>query len=586
MPARRRVGQPCVCSPRSRQERSCRCHAIRPTGGGWWRRCSTGRPSPSASSTPASGEVLARITDGRGAVHDASWADATHVVYLGADDARGRLSGLPGRPAERPVTPAHARPLPGVRAADGRPEPAVPQPRRVALDARRADGEPGARARAADGNRAALRNAPPPAPQPASAPVLQPSPYPYPYPPAPFGRHGRCPSTTARSRSWSTRPTGRPIICSSLQTHGIDLVTAGRSAALGDPEPGRRRPIAVPPLGTEWDLAALRGSARLRRRRRPTRTQLFAPFSFIVDAMALRYHDTWPVPRSPLVQPTLTPAPFVLEKTILQADARHQPRSFYGAPAARRIPHLRRRSAGRADVAGEAPPRRRPVRAGDLRRARDHALLRRAASPHRGAVAEYLSGRLEHNRRDADRRDASSSWASPRCRCRTGTGWCSISVGRDLFGLPPGARWLQVGGGLSALAVSRRPDTPVPPEVTDRRAAGDHLPRAAARLRGLSDRHRSHLHRGGQTTATRSSSTEARRPPLWLLPSSFLRQIDLELFGSAATDAHGGPGHAAGGTAVTLEMAIWDIQVNLTYQLARRVEDDQALVQIVALGAQ
>ena len=73
---------------------------------------------------------------------------------------------------------------------------------------------------------------------------------------------------------------------------------------------------------------------------------------------------------------------------------------------------------------------------------------------------------------------------------------------------------------------------------------------------------------------------------MWLLPSSFLRQIDFELFGSAASDAHGGPGHVAGGTAVTLALAMWRIPFELTYQLARRVEDDHALVQIFAFRIQ
>ena len=43
------------------------------------------------------GAVLAHVTDGREAVHDASWADATHVVYLRSDSQRGRIPGLPGR---------------------------------------------------------------------------------------------------------------------------------------------------------------------------------------------------------------------------------------------------------------------------------------------------------------------------------------------------------------------------------------------------------------------------------------------------------------------------------------------------------
>jgi hypothetical protein len=158
-------------------------------------------------------------------------------------------------------------------------------------------------------------------------------------------------------------------------------------------------------------------------------------------------------------------------------------------------------------------------------------------------------------------------------------------VGRDVFGLPPGARWLQVGGGISALAVHRTPDAPVPPEVTI-----DGLPavRFLEPLRGYEDYpiatdrifiaqadywYPFIIDRGTAST-------------LWLLPSSFLQQVDFELFGSAATDFHGGPAHVAGGTALTLRLAIWQVPVRLTYQLARRVEDDHALVQIVALSAQ
>jgi hypothetical protein len=151
-------------------------------------------------------------------------------------------------------------------------------------------------------------------------------------------------------------------------------------------------------------------------------------------------------------------------------------------------------------------------------------------------------------------------------------------VGRDLFGAPPDQRWLQVGGGISAL---RRPDLPVPREVTIASLPGITFIES---LRGYEDypiatdrifiaeatyRYPLIIDRGSAST-------------LWLLPSSFLRQIDFELFASAATDARGGPGHAAGGAAVTLAMAMWRVPFALTYQLARRVEDDHALVQIFA----
>jgi hypothetical protein len=148
--------------------------------------------------------------------------------------------------------------------------------------------------------------------------------------------------------------------------------------------------------------------------------------------------------------------------------------------------------------------------------------------------------------------------------------------------LPPGERWLQVGGGVSAL---RRPDLPVPPEVTIASLPGitfieplrgyEDYPIAADRIFIAEATYRYPLiiDRGSAST-------------LWLLPSSFLRQIDLELFGSAATEAHGGPGHAAGGTAITLAMAMWRIPFELSYQLARRVQDDHALVQIFAVRVQ
>ena len=71
---------------------------------------------------------------------------------------------------------------------------------------------------------------------------------------------------------------------------------------------------------------------------------------------------------------------------------------------------------------------------------------------------------------------------------------------------------------------------------------------------------------------------------LWILPSSFLRQIDLELFGSAASDARAGGGHAAGGAAVVLQLAMWRLPFSLGYQVARRATDDHALAQIISFN--
>ena len=196
-----------------------------------------------------------------------------------------------------------------------------------------------------------------------------------------------------------------------LQTHGIDLVAAGRS---GDARPwsslggADRLQFHRWALNGLWQLGADRpgygGSAAYA-------NQQFAPFSIIADALALRYHDTLPPPPSPLTQPTLSPAPFVLEKTLLQANL-FISRQFYGAPAAgwastssTTISRASRRcwcstaaSAGpfvQAEYAGiESTP---------------YSGMRRAlfADP----VAEPLPGRLELGGGHADRRAARSSSA-------------------------------------------------------------------------------------------------------------------------------------------------------------------------------
>ena len=71
---------------------------------------------------------------------------------------------------------------------------------------------------------------------------------------------------------------------------------------------------------------------------------------------------------------------------------------------------------------------------------------------------------------------------------------------------------------------------------------------------------------------------------LWLLPSLFVRQIDLDLFGDAATEGQNGARHTAAGGALTLRLAMWVVPFAVQYQLARRFTDDQALVHLVVLG--
>ena len=63
-----------------------------------------------------------------------------------------------------------------------------------------------------------------------------------------------------------------------------------------------------------------------------------------------------------------------------------------------------------------------------------------------------------------------------------------------------------------------------------------------------------------------------------------MRQIDLDLFGVAATEGRSRASHTAAGGALTLRCAVWAVPLNVQYQLARRFTDDQALVHLVVLG--
>jgi hypothetical protein len=68
-----------------------------------------------------------------------------------------------------------------------------------------------------------------------------------------------------------------------------------------------------------------------------------------------------------------------------------------------------------------------------------------------------------------------------------------------------------------------------------------------------------------------------------LLPAFFLRQIDLNFFGTAAREGWSGVYHEAAGGALYLRIAIGPVPVSVMYQIARRRTDDQALAQLVAL---
>ena len=71
---------------------------------------------------------------------------------------------------------------------------------------------------------------------------------------------------------------------------------------------------------------------------------------------------------------------------------------------------------------------------------------------------------------------------------------------------------------------------------------------------------------------------------LWLLPSLFIRQINVDLFAVGASDGYAAGRHSAAGGALTLIAAMWVVPISLRYQIARRFTDDQALVHLIQLG--
>ena len=158
-----------------------------------------------------------------------------------------------------------------------------------------------------------------------------------------------------------------------------------------------------------------------------------------------------------------------------------------------------------------------------------------------------------------------------------------LARGRDLVGLPADHSLLQVGGYTSAL-LKRSANSP---EVAARDPAL--LPPGLSfveSLRGFED--------FSLLTDRMFIADAAYRYPfiidwgsastLGVLPAFFARQIDFELFGSAATNARNGSRHMALGGALTLNVALWVIPFNFQYQVARRTTDDHGLVHLVTLG--
>ncbi len=71
---------------------------------------------------------------------------------------------------------------------------------------------------------------------------------------------------------------------------------------------------------------------------------------------------------------------------------------------------------------------------------------------------------------------------------------------------------------------------------------------------------------------------------LGVLPSSFVRQLELQGFASSASDGERGL-HAAAGGSLGLLFDVWVLPVELRFQLAKRLTDDRALAPLLLFGA-
>jgi hypothetical protein len=509
-------------------------------GGAFWIRVFDAR----------SGRVLATIGDGRSPVHDASFAtaDASHVVYLASDVAGAGFQ-------------VHLADLQTgqTRAITRAPYLAFqPQLQGTQLRFLNRDGwnwtldEQEIPLLTSGG---APASAPPPAPPPPPQPLVEP---------------------VAVLRDEPYQPTDHLF---SPQLHGVSVVAAGRSGVIGDLVLAGGDRLQFHRWSLDGLLQLNGGHPGYGLGAGYANRQL-APFTIVATGLALRYHDQRP-PAPPQMSPTpISPEPFLLEKTQLQANLLVD-RVIYGSPidlgfnvtddnqpGEPTLLFQHRRVAGpflQATYEGvETTP---------------YAGVRRAAAAF-PSVAIYPAA---WNTAGATITDLGLSLVgvTPLPLSRRHTLRLNLR-GRGLVGLPDGAQWLQVGGGVTALertgAVGR-----VPPEVTIASLPSVHF---LEPLRGYEDypiatdrifiaeltyRYPLIVDRGSTST-------------LWVLPSAFFQQANLELFASAASDAHGGNPHAAGGASLTLDLALWRLPFSVAYQIARRVEDDHALVQILAVS--
>ncbi len=497
----------------------------------------------------ASGATLTTLTDGRNPVHDGSWADNDRVVYLSAAVGdRGfqvHLADLrTGR--SRPVTRAPYLAF-------------QPQVARGTL-----------RFLNREGWRWTLDEVSLPPPS-----VLNPD-------PAPVAAFPQAPHATAAIDEALLVLSDQPYHATDHLfvplLHGPTFTATGRQAfALGLVLAGNDRlqfhrwtltgtyqfASARPGYGVGFGYA----------------NRLLAPYTLTLTGMFLSLHD---VPPQPVNAPVPRPQDYTLDKRQRQANV-DMTRSFYGNPVTLGFNLTEDNQPGEPTVAVES---------------------RRVAGPYlhtsyTAAESTAYAGARRLLYAAADAFVYPATWSSagstltdlrgeitavtPLPFSRRHRLLLSVS-GRAVTGLQNGMRWLQVGGGgVTTLYTRRSPDGPPVPEVV-----ADPLPpnvRFFEPLWGYEDY--------PIATDRIVIANAAYRYPfiidwgsasaLGLLPSFFLRQVNLAFFGVVASDGQA-TRHAAAGGSLSLNFAIAELPVSIAYQLARRFEDDRAFVHLVRIS--
>lgn len=153
---------------------------------------------------------------------------------------------------------------------------------------------------------------------------------------------------------------------------------------------------------------------------------------------------------------------------------------------------------------------------------------------------------------------------------------------RALLGTPADTNLLRVGGTQSAAMLFSSTEQSAEP-------LSDILPRNfefSESLRGYEDY-------GFATHQLFAAEVDYRYPfvidaatasTFGVFPSFLLRQINFELFATAATFGFDEAYHAAAGASLDLQWQIWLLPFDLRYQLAQRLTDDEALVHTITLG--